>query len=113
MTQMQINERLNRLESKLDKLVEGNGQPGMIEKIVRLEENLEKLLEASRENTKNIGELTKCFGDHDHNQRKHSLKEMVLNKQTLAIIVLSFVALHSFLPENLTVWSLLSKLLGY
>lgn len=101
------------LLTKLNNAIYGNGQVGVIERLTRMEETVEKLVGATEINTKNIGELTKSFEAHINTNSKHSLKDMILNKETLTIIILSFVALHSFLPENLTVWSLVSKLLGY
>lgn len=111
-------EGLGKEVATLNKMLMGNGQPGIVERTARIEETLENVCEMLGhskqilfETNKALSSLTDLVKEHHANDEVHSPK-MFLKKEHLAAAVLMFVLLHSILPPDLNVFDLIRKFVG-
>jgi hypothetical protein len=119
---------LGRFEGKLDalqtttehleKILLGNGQPGVLDRLVRIEETVAKNAENSKENTENINKLSKSVSElkesmesHHNNKDLHTYR-VFLRKDIITYVIIGLLVLHSLLPANFSVWTAISKFLG-
>lgn len=106
---------LNRIEKDLH----GNGQPGAMQRITRIEENLENLAETVKANSETINTLAQSISElktisenHNKDEKIHTPKGLIFRKETLLYLILIFLLVHTFIPESVNIWFIISKLIG-
>lgn len=106
---------LNRIEKDLH----GNGQPGAMQRITRIEENLENLAETVKANSETINTLAQSISElktisenHNKDESLHTPKGLIFRKETLIYLILIFLLVHTFIPESVNIWFIISKLIG-
>lgn len=104
---------------KIEKALYGNGQPGAMTRITKIEENLESLSETTKTNNESIGQLAKSVSelkqlvlDHQKDEKIHTIKGILFRKETLLFIVIVCILVNAFMPAGLSLWTILSGLIG-
>lgn len=111
---------------KTNKILMGNGQPGLYERTLQIENSIVDLEEAHKELAerhkevldgieclaKSIGELKDSVELHHADKAQHTALGMVQKKEVVLLIVVGFILLHSIIPPDISLWSIVSKLLG-
>jgi len=109
---------------KIEKvLMVGNGVPSMVDRMARVEENLERIAilfteTATKSNEdlaqlhKSIEELTDVVSAHVKDEKKHEPISMMMRKDVILYGILIFMVLHTVIPENINLWTVLSKFFG-
>lgn len=104
---------LGRLDEKLDALSQkvedmnvklyGNGKPGIIVDQALQQQQINQLLQTAKINAENIDKLKNLTPP----------KWLGKNWRTIAtVLFLCFVVVHSILPADVSIWSLISKFFG-
>lgn len=124
--------------STLNRILLGNGQSGLQERLIHSEEvqkqlienqtinvkaisdlnetikNTNVMLKESTDNlTKSIVELQEIIKDHIKDKSVHSFTGLFLKKDIIIYVALAFLILHSFIPQELNLWNIISKFLGF
>lgn len=104
---------LARVEEKLDHLTEqvddiksklyGNGRPGIILDQETQNNNIEKLLQTAKINSDNIAKLVPLAAP---TWIARHWKSIVLSLLTF------FIVIHSLIPADLSLWTVITKFLG-
>jgi seryl-tRNA synthetase len=115
-TLQSMNQTLNNL-SKV--LLLGNGQPSLIERQARIEENMESTTQTLKQVAEKMSELnstvlalSNCIETHIKDSQVHTAKGLLMRKDVIPFLILVAIVLHSIIPDDLTIWSVLSKFFG-
>ncbi len=120
---------VGRLEGKIDsmisqlaeihKAVYGNGQAGIESRLTRAEEKFILITEErakSRQDiekfVKSVSELEETLEKHMGNDNIHSVKGLLFRKDIILYIILTFIALHSLIPDTTSLWEIIRKIFG-
>lgn len=114
-----IEGRLDSIEASLSevrRMLVGNGQAGLLERQARTEENLDE----AAKNIKSVSEYYKGMGKglkeselHAKDKEKHTVRGLFLKRDVLLAVLVVFMLLHSVIPTEITIWSLVSRWLGF
>jgi len=112
-------EGVNSSLIKIEKALYGNGQPGAMTRITKIEENLESLADTVKTNSESIIELSKSISDlkqitltHSKDEKIHTIKGMLLRKETILFVVIICILVYAIIPNEISLWTIFSKLIG-
>ena len=122
--------RMDATDSKINdihQVIMGNGQSGLLERVIVNTENVESLEDETKELCKSIetiGNGTKDLKDsilalkeiltaHITNEQIHTIKGLLLKKEVITIFILMVITIHSLLPENINVFDAIKHWFGF
>lgn len=120
-----VMEKLSVVESlkdsilQLNKFLLGNGQKGIIERVTITEsmvkdqyDNISTLRDVVDKTNSSVEELRKLVQDHITDTKKHDIKSMIFNRDTLVTIAVVFIIFHTIIEQGGPVLEFLKKLIG-